>query len=121
MHGLRAVELPTHPRDGLDLAALRAALDRCRVRACVITNVNNPLGSCMPEDARRDLVAWVELPPRADALDLYARALKAGIAIAPGPLFGARAGAYRNFIRLNATWMGEDAERAIEKLGRLVV
>jgi DNA-binding transcriptional MocR family regulator len=56
--GLRAVEIPTHPRDGMSLDALRYALDETPIRAClVISNFSNPLGSCMPEETKRELVA----------------------------------------------------------------
>ncbi len=56
-HGLRALEIPTHPRDGISLDALRFALDHYTVAACaVVTNYGNPLGSCMPDEAKRDLV-----------------------------------------------------------------
>jgi DNA-binding transcriptional MocR family regulator len=54
--GLNALELPTHPQDGLSLEALRRALDQHPVRACIMSNFNNPLGSCMPDEARRELV-----------------------------------------------------------------
>ena len=47
--GLKALEIPTHPRDGISLGALRFALEHNPVRAClVVSNFNNPLGSCMP-------------------------------------------------------------------------
>lgn len=56
--GLRVIEIPTHPRDGLQLDALQEALDEHPVRAVLaITSFNNPLGSCMPAAARRELVA----------------------------------------------------------------
>ena len=54
--GLRALELPTHPRHGISLEALRYALEQHPVHACLISNINNPLGSCMPDDARGELV-----------------------------------------------------------------
>ncbi len=54
--GLRALELPTHPRHGISLDALRYALDQHPVHACLISNINNPVGSCMPDEARRELV-----------------------------------------------------------------
>jgi DNA-binding transcriptional MocR family regulator len=55
--GLKALEIPTHPRDGISLGALRFALEHNPVRAClVVSNFNNPLGSCMPEEAKRELV-----------------------------------------------------------------
>jgi DNA-binding transcriptional MocR family regulator len=55
--GLRAIEIPTHPREGVSLAALGAALDRHVVKACwFMTTFQNPLGSLMPEDKKRELV-----------------------------------------------------------------
>ena len=56
--GLRALEIPTHPRTGISLDALRFAVENHPVRAClVISNFNNPLGSCMPDDNKKELVA----------------------------------------------------------------
>src|SRR6185369_2376079 len=58
LHGLKALELPTHPRDGMSLDALRYALEHNRVSACVVcTNFSNPLGSLMPDEKKRELVA----------------------------------------------------------------
>ncbi len=55
--GLRALEIPTHPRDGISLSALRFAVENNAVSACmVISNFNNPLGSCIPDDNKRKLV-----------------------------------------------------------------
>ncbi len=55
--GLQALEIPTHPRYGISLAALRFALAHNPVRAClVISNFNNPLGSCIPDDNKKELV-----------------------------------------------------------------
>lgn len=54
--GLKALELPTHPTTGMSLDALRYALDQHPVHACLISNFNNPTGSCMPDEARRELV-----------------------------------------------------------------
>ncbi len=55
--GLKALEVPTHPRDGISLEALRFALDSTPVQACmVISNFNNPLGSCMPDRNKKELV-----------------------------------------------------------------
>lgn len=56
--GLRAVEIPVDPRDGIDLGALAAAIDRHPVRACwFMTNFQNPVGALMPEAKKRELVA----------------------------------------------------------------
>jgi len=55
---LRAIEVPTSPGRGIDVDALAAALKRHRVAACwLMTNFQNPLGSSMPDDSKRALVA----------------------------------------------------------------
>lgn len=57
-HGLRAIAVPTHPREGMDLAAAQRALERHSPKACwLMSNFQNPLGSLMPEQKKRDLVA----------------------------------------------------------------
>ncbi|RMF46102.1 MAG: PLP-dependent aminotransferase family protein [Deltaproteobacteria bacterium] len=56
--GLRALEIPATQKEGMSLEALRYALDHNRVRVCLaIPNFHNPLGSCMPEERKRELVA----------------------------------------------------------------
>ena len=56
--GLRAVEVPTHPRDGIDLDGLTDAIARHAPRACwLMPTFQNPLGSTMPEANKRELVA----------------------------------------------------------------
>jgi DNA-binding transcriptional MocR family regulator len=56
--GLKVLEIPTHPRDGISLEHLEQAIAQHRVRACLVIGCfNNPLGSCAPEQAKRDLVA----------------------------------------------------------------
>jgi len=57
MLGLRALEIPTHPRDGISLEALSSAIQGRPIRACLlIPNFSNPLGSCMPDRKKRELV-----------------------------------------------------------------
>jgi DNA-binding transcriptional MocR family regulator len=253
--GLRALEIPSSPRSGMELDALQAALERRRVAAVlVVPSFSNPVGSCMPEENRKRLVAmlaerdvplieddiygdlhfgserprtckafdttgnvllcgsfsktlapgfrvgfvapgrfrervellkfshtvatatlpqltiarflqeggydrhlralrrrlaaqvermaeavaehfpegtrvarplgssllWVELPPRVDSLELHAKALEAGVSIAPGPIFSARPDSYRNFIRLSCghPWTPR-IEGAMSTLGSL--
>jgi DNA-binding transcriptional MocR family regulator len=54
---LKALEIPTHPRDGISLDALTFAIEHNPVRAViVISNFNNPLGSCIPDDRKKALV-----------------------------------------------------------------
>jgi DNA-binding transcriptional MocR family regulator len=56
--GLQALEIPTDPRDGISIEALRFAIQHNPVSAClVISNFNNPLGSCIPDENKRELVA----------------------------------------------------------------
>ncbi len=56
--GLHAIEVPTHPREGIDLAALEATIVRHRPKACwLMTTFQNPLGSLMPEAKKKALVA----------------------------------------------------------------
>jgi len=54
--GLRALEIPTHPRTGLSLDALQFALDTQPIKAvlCVPT-LSNPIGSSMPPTERKRL------------------------------------------------------------------
>lgn len=61
--GLSAIEIPTHPQHGVDLAALEATLAKKKVAACLFsTSFNNPLGSNMPEENRRALVQDILAP-----------------------------------------------------------
>nr|WP_220805997.1 PLP-dependent aminotransferase family protein [Achromobacter sp. UMC71] len=55
--GLKALEVPTHPRTGVDLGAMEAAIKRHAPKACwLMTQFQNPLGSLMPEEKKRQLV-----------------------------------------------------------------
>lgn len=56
--GLQAIEVPTHPCEGMELEALERAILRHRPAACwLMTNFQNPLGGSMPEAKKRALVA----------------------------------------------------------------
>lgn len=56
--GLQAIELPTSPNDGIQLEALAEVLRSQRPKACwLMTNFQNPLGSSMPAEKKRALVA----------------------------------------------------------------
>lgn len=56
--GMRALEIPTHPRDGISLEALEfATREPGAVKACVLLpNFPNPMGSLMPVERKRALV-----------------------------------------------------------------
>jgi DNA-binding transcriptional MocR family regulator len=60
--GMKALEVPTHPRTGLSLEALDLATQRRgAVKALMVTpSFTNPLGSVMPEAARQALAALCE-------------------------------------------------------------
>lgn len=57
VHGLRALEIPTDPREGISLDALQFAIEHNPIKAVLtISNFSNPLGSCIPDDKKKDLV-----------------------------------------------------------------
>jgi DNA-binding transcriptional MocR family regulator len=62
---------------------------------------------------------WVELPKYVDSLHLYEQARRRGISFVPGPLFSASFQRYRNFLRLNAAYWSDKAEKAIAAIAHL--
>jgi DNA-binding transcriptional MocR family regulator len=57
VHGLRALEIPTNPRDGISLGALQFAIEHNPIKAVLtISNFNNPLGCYIPDEKKKDLV-----------------------------------------------------------------
>ena len=75
--GMKAFEIPTHPRHGIDLDALDRAIKKNKIKAClVIPNFNNPLGSCMSDKNKKQLAEMLghrEIPLIEDDIygDLY--------------------------------------------------
>jgi DNA-binding transcriptional MocR family regulator len=63
---LRAVEVATHPREGVQLDSLEAVLQREQVKACwFMPTFQNPLGALMPPENKRrlvDLLAARQIP-----------------------------------------------------------
>jgi DNA-binding transcriptional MocR family regulator len=58
--GLRALEIPTHPRHGMSVDALSLALDTQPIKAVLtVPTLSNPLGSSMPLADRRRLAQLV--------------------------------------------------------------
>jgi DNA-binding transcriptional MocR family regulator len=54
--GMRTVEVPTHPHDGMSLELLESAIRKHRVKACVsMTNGHNPLGYVLSDDYKARL------------------------------------------------------------------
>jgi DNA-binding transcriptional MocR family regulator len=55
---LKALEVPTHADDGIDVSALAKALATQPVAACLLgSSFNNPLGSLLPQEKKRALLA----------------------------------------------------------------
>jgi DNA-binding transcriptional MocR family regulator len=55
--GMKAIEIPTHPRSGMDLDALSRAIRKHRVRACIsMLNCHNPLGFIATDEYKKNLV-----------------------------------------------------------------
>jgi DNA-binding transcriptional MocR family regulator len=56
--GMRVCEVPTCPETGVCLDGLARRIKCCRIKACLFTlNYSNPLGSCMPDDKKQQLVS----------------------------------------------------------------
>lgn len=55
--GLRVLELPTHPDTGVDPDDVKKALQKHDLKACLfVTNFSNPLGFCIPDEQKKELV-----------------------------------------------------------------
>jgi len=71
---LKAVEIPVHPRDGIDLDILAERLARLPIKACwVMSSFHNPLGASMSDEKKQQfckLIAQYQLPTIED--DVYA-------------------------------------------------
>lgn len=90
--GLRAVEVPTDLAEGADLDAMAALIERHAPKACwLMTSFQNPLGSLMPPDKKRALVALLErhgIPLIED--DVYAELQHEGSPPLPAKAFSTR-------------------------------
>ena len=54
--GLKIVEIPTHPLEGMDLDRLENAIRKHRVKACIVMpNCHNPLGFVLPDKNKKAL------------------------------------------------------------------
>jgi DNA-binding transcriptional MocR family regulator len=55
--GLKVLEIPSTPGEGMSLDVLAYAIKQTPIHACItIANFNNPLGTVMPDEKKRDLV-----------------------------------------------------------------
>lgn len=58
---LKAIEIPTTPGLGIDLTSLEKVLKKQSIAACwLMTNFQNPTGTSMPEDRKRQLVQLLQ-------------------------------------------------------------
>jgi DNA-binding transcriptional MocR family regulator len=95
--GMKALEIPTHPREGVSLEALELALEREDVKACIIMpNVSNPLGSTMSDASKKRLVQMLgerDVP-------LIEDGVYNALHFAPTPPYAAKAYDRRNSVML---------------------
>src|SRR5262249_41026542 len=107
IHTVAAPSLPQHAVAAFlasgayerSLKRLRAAFrDQVRLTGRALAD-HLPAGPRITRPAG-GYVLWVELPRRIDATALARRALVAGIAVLPGPIFSA-AGRYRHHLRIS--------------------
>ncbi|WP_409524773.1 PLP-dependent aminotransferase family protein, partial [Pseudomonas sp.] len=86
---LKAVEIPVHPREGMDLTVLAQTLDKHPVKAVwCMTNFQNPVGASMPEAKKQalvELLARHQVPLIED--DVYAELYYAQQAPKPAKAF----------------------------------
>ena len=87
-YGMKALEVPTHPRNGISLDALALAIEREKVKACLLMpNVSNPLGSTMPDAAKKRLVRMLA----EHDIPLIEDAMYSALHFNPTPPFAAKA------------------------------
>ncbi|NOX49707.1 MAG: PLP-dependent aminotransferase family protein [Gammaproteobacteria bacterium] len=84
--GLKALEIPTHPREGISISALRQALEQWPIRACIVApNFSNPTSALMPEANRSQLLGLISEFPAVSFIeddvygDLYFGSQRPGI------------------------------------------
>jgi DNA-binding transcriptional MocR family regulator len=57
---LKVLEIPVNPDTGIDIDYLAEAMDKVDIKACLfVTNFSNPVGSCMPDDSKQQLVKLI--------------------------------------------------------------
>ncbi|MED5491054.1 MAG: GntR family transcriptional regulator MpaR [Pseudomonadota bacterium] len=58
---LKAVEIPVHPREGIDLDSLADSLQRFPIKACwFMSSLQNPLGASMSDAKKKQLYALLQ-------------------------------------------------------------
>jgi DNA-binding transcriptional MocR family regulator len=119
---LPALAVAEFLKDGGYDRFMRSFRESCRQQ---VAKMRDAIGYTFPSEIRlsRPLggyVLWCELPAQVDSMELFYQAMKAGIAIAPGPFFSPDSG-FRNFIRINCGYpWSSRIERGVQTLGQLV-
>ena len=55
--GLKILELPTSPQTGVEMESLKKIVQETKLAACIlVSNFNNPFGSLMPEEHKKEAV-----------------------------------------------------------------
>lgn len=55
--GLKVIELPTNAQTGIEMDALKKILTTKKINVCLlVSNFSNPLGACMPDEHKKELV-----------------------------------------------------------------
>ncbi|OIP49427.1 MAG: GntR family transcriptional regulator [Fibrobacteres bacterium CG2_30_45_31] len=58
--GLNVIELSTDAQTGIDVDALKRLAKSGKIKACcLISNFNNPLGSSIPSESKKEIVEWM--------------------------------------------------------------
>jgi DNA-binding transcriptional MocR family regulator len=100
------------------LRKLRKSLAERQQRLADLVAESFPKGTRMSRPSG-GYVSWVELPGKADAVDLFRKARDQSILLAPGPLF-TTTGRFKNAIRLNyGSHWSREMEQAILRIGRM--
>ncbi|RWR01385.1 GntR family transcriptional regulator [[Pantoea] beijingensis] len=92
------------------LRKLRQILEQRKNLARQSLRKHLPYGTRI-NDSRGGYFLWIELPKQVNATELYYRALKHRISIAPGSMFSSGQ-QYANYFRFNAAWAWDDASGA---------
>ena len=59
--GLKVIEIPAHPSEGLSLEGLQLAMEQWPIKACVaVTNHSNPMGMRLSDEHKRKLVTMLD-------------------------------------------------------------
>jgi len=59
--GLKIMELPTSPQTGVDMDYLKKTIQKNKLATCIfVSNFNNPFGSLMPDEHKKEAVRLME-------------------------------------------------------------